>query len=114
MYYYSSISEESNAQNLKVEEMSQLAERSIEIHAVWRGENELMAHVYAWGINIDGTGHHYTGPFRIVMGIYENHESRQHCIQSLWRWFYRYPNVERWELAEEAEMVLGEMIISYE
>ena len=95
--------------------MAQFAERNIEIHAVWRGENELFAHVYAWNINFNGTGsHHYTGPFRIVMGIYETLESRQHCSQSLWRWFYRYPNAERGEIVEEAEMVLGGMIITYE
>ena len=94
--------------------MSQLAEQSIAIHAVSRGEHELMAHVYAWSIYFGGTGHHYTGPFRSVIELYELYESRQHCSQSLWRWVYRYPNVERWELAEAAEMVLGGMRILYQ
>ena len=96
------------------EKMSQFAERRIAIHAVWRGETELMAHVYAWNINFGGTGHHYTGPFRSVVELYDFYESRQHCSQSLWRWVYRYPNFERRELANEAEMVIAGMRILYQ
>ena len=95
--------------------MSQFAERQIAIHAVWRGDVELMAHVYAWDLNFGGTGHHYTGPFRNVVAIFDEHESRQHCSQALWRWVdCQYPNYERRDIAHEAEMVIAGMLISYQ
>ena len=85
--------------------------RSIEIHAVWRSANELFAHVHAPNINFNGSGsHHFTGPFRIVMDVYDTFETREHCSQSLWRWYYRSPDAERLELVKEAHMVLRNYI----
>ena len=89
-------------------------ERQIAIHAVWRGDVELMAHVYAWDLNFGGTGHHYTGPFRNVVALFNQHESSQACSQALWRWVDRRDIVERRDIANEGEMIIAGMLVFYQ
>ena len=60
--------------------MAQFVARGVEIHAVWRSTNELFAYVHAPNVNFHGSGsHHFTGPFRIVMDIYDTFGTREHC-----------------------------------
>ena len=82
----------------------------IDIHAMWRGDSELMCHIYAWNLEFAGTGHHYTGPFRNVVGLFENGQA---CSQAMWRWVERREMIERRDIALEGEMIIAGMIVIY-
>ena len=85
-------------------------QREIDIVAMWRGDSELMCHIYAWNLEFVGTGHHYTGLFRNVIGLFENGQA---CSQAMWRWVERWEMIERRDIALEGELIIAGMIVIY-
>ena len=86
----------------------------IYIHEIWREETELWAHVYAPNIDFYRTGsHHFRGPFRIVVDIYDNFESREQCSFNVWRWFYRNWEAGKREMVTEAHMLMDSISVKY-
>ena len=55
---------------------------------MWRGGNELMAHIHAPYLDFNGSKH-FKGSFRSVVELYAGNESKEHCSFGVWRYYYR-------------------------
>ena len=90
-----------------------MAGTQIYIMKLWRGEYELMGEVYAPRITFANGSHHFCGPFRSIISIYEVNESRECCWKAVWNFNNRNKSDYRSDITSEARFVLRGNTITY-
>ena len=93
--------------------LPKMAGVQISIMKLWRGEYELMGEIFAPLITFANGSHHFAGPFRTIVSIYEANESREACWKAVWSFNYRHQSDLRSDLTTEARFVLRGNTITY-